>query len=421
MKFQAPLSFAVCALGVAVTNGQPLTAIIDKNEEEGTVTVRTCPAEFDACQLFEIDKISQETDALSLCDTVVDQIIRVDSYCGRDWDRFCVSTYNKCHKTCEDPEAILEIEKGPGGQNTPVNRTQIDCEPTAEPTPRPTPAPIQIDRADPVPTPDPTLAPTPGPTREPTPEPTPGPTREPTPEPTPAPIVETRIEPTPAPVPERVEATIVRGKGKGGIKGTKGTKGMFGKGGKGGVPDTKVDVEGKGHGKGGLGIATGKGSKGRGKGGDGTLGANVKAEGKGLGKGGLGIATGKGSKGYGKGGVNGGTIVADGASIGKGKGGSYGGKGGTTSDGAPAASTGTGKGGSKGSKGTAAGAQAKALLTPTSLDVEPWSDSKEVTAQMLSDNALLGTGAISSAPSRSLCVFVLSLVTTVGVTMLSQF
>merc|ERR1711957_530809 len=106
---------------------------------------------------------------------------------------------------------------------------------------------------------------------------------------------------------------------------------------------------------------------------------------------------------------------------GKGKGGSYGAKGGTSSEGSAAASTGTGKGGSKGSKGTAAAAPAKALFTKTSLDVEPWSDSKEVTAQMLSDNALLGTGAISSAPSRSLCVFVLSLVTTVGVTMLSQF
>merc|ERR1711935_366897 len=117
-----------------------------------------------------------------------------------------------------------------------------------------------------------------------------------------------------------------------------------------------------------------------------------------------------GSKG-GKGGIQ--AVVAV---SGKSKDGSKGGKGGTFSSFASTGSS-TGTLGSKGSKGTPADTK----LIEASLEVGSWSASKEVTAQMLSDNALLGTGSISSAPSRSLGVFGLSLLTAVGVTMLSLF
>jgi hypothetical protein len=393
MKLQALLSLAVCALGGVVTNGQ-IDTVIDTNLEDGTVTVRSCPSDFDACRTYLPDQ--PEKAELKLCSDAVVQIIRMDSWCGKEWDRFCVSNYNKCYVPCGDEAAMVDIERGPGGGATPVNRTQITCPPTAQPTPRPTPAPIEEAKTD-------TLSPS---------------TRRPTP----APFEEARKE-TLAPSLKREETTTEApvSKGKGGTKGMKGAKGDFGKGKGGekggkGVLSTTVGKSGAKGAKAAFqtiveaGTFGKSGSKSGAKGAKAALSTIVEA----------GTTSNGGSKSGAKGGKGSLEDVAAASTTGKG-----GAKGAKAAFSAVSAASETSKGGSKGGAkgGKGAGDAAKSIggVTKASLEVESWSDSKEVTAQMLSDNALLGTGSISSAPSRSLGVFCLSLLTAVGVTMLSLF
>ena len=221
-------------------------------------------------------------------------------------------------------------------------------------------SPNAVVRSTPASTPNPTSNPTPNPTADPTSNPTPNPTADPTLNPTPNPTkspIDVKSNPTPTPAPNPPPAPVpVQVRAP--------------------DPTGHPTVEGKGKGKGAKGA---KGMKG------------VKAVGK------------SGAKGGTKGGTKG---------AGKSKEGS--------------------KSGHKGGKGQNVvhyntspvvhyNTSAASTYKKTSLEVsgEPWSN-KKAEVETLSENALLGVGAISSDSSRS-GFFVASLVTVVGVTMMSLF
>jgi len=233
MNYQAILSFlTVSTFGTALTSVQAQVDII--------ITPKECPQNYDPCQLFDAG-LSEACD-----DTRVRDIIIGDSFCGRDWDAWCVVKYTDCYDDTQCDVAQVATIAAAAGQNG-VNRTQTrnECPPTLAPTPNPTPIPTRN------PTPRPTRAPiaqttttplTPNPTPRPTPRPSPNPTPDPTPRPTRAPIASTS---TPTPT-----AGAKGGKGTKGTKGMKGMKGKEGsKGGKGGK-DGFMIVREEGVGKG---------------------------------------------------------------------------------------------------------------------------------------------------------------------------
>jgi hypothetical protein len=120
-------------------------------------------------------------------------------------------------------------------------------------------------------------------------------------------------------------------------------------------------------------------------------------------------------------GADDGTVVGKGAYYGK--------------DGSKSGSKGTkgyygGKGGyygTKGTKGYYSGGSSASMFSSVSYESasQPWTDQEdqkgqESVKQLLTDNSLLGAGPISSAPThQNYFVFGLSLVTAVGVTILS--
>jgi len=368
MNFQALFSFlTIVAFGAIVTaqdSGDTISVVIETNDDTETVTVRQCPADYNPC-------VNTTAGLFEDCDEIVADIIRRDSFCGREWDGFCVVAYNDCYNTNCNQE-LVDIIAANTGQSG-INRTQVECPPTAEPTPRPTPFPVA------------TGAPR-----------TPAPTRDPTPRPTPLPVA--------TGAPRSPEPTVL-GKGKGG-KGSKGSKGSKSKGTK---SKGKGGAFGKGKGKDG----SKDGSKGGSKDGSksGSKGA-VPGAGKGGGKGGSkdgSKAGSKGGKGY------------YGSKGGKGYYGSKGGKGYYGSKGGYYGSKG-GYYGSKGGKGYYGAKGSKGYYSDGArfyqASLTSGGNSEGVVSASLTDSSLLGINAVSSATSIG---SILSLVAAVGVTIASLF
>ena len=396
MNFQALFSFlTIVAFGAIVTtqDGDTISVVIETNDDTETVTVRQCPADYNPC-------VNTTAGLFEDCDEIVADIIRRDSFCGREWDGFCVVAYNDCYNTNCNQE-LVDIIAANTGQSG-INRTQIECPPTAEPTPRPTPFPVA------------TGAPR-----------TPAPTRDPTPRPTPLPVA--------TGAPRSPEPTVL-GKGKGG-KGSKGSKGSKSKGtkskGKGGAFGKGKGKDGSKDGsKGGSKDGSKSGSKGavpgagkgggKGSGKDGSKAGSKGGKGYYGSKGGKGYYGSKGGKGYygskgGKGyyGSKGGKGYY-GSKGGKGYYGSKGGKGYYGSKGGYYGSKG-GKGyyGAKGSKGYYSDGARFYQASLTS-----GGNSEGVVSASLTDSSLLGINAVSSATSIG---SILSLVAAVGVTIASLF
>jgi len=77
---------------------------------------------------------------------IVSQIVSRDSACGRNWDLFCLTTYNDCYNQACGParQGLIDVLASTGGPlGRPLDRNQIDknCPPTSEPSPSPTQSP----------------------------------------------------------------------------------------------------------------------------------------------------------------------------------------------------------------------------------------------------------------------------------------
>ncbi|QCA06830.1 S6 family peptidase [Pantoea vagans] len=127
-----------------------------------------------------------------------------DSYSG-------FSVYTPNYQVEDDNDRVLwvlESNKSPEPEPTPVPAPEVTPEPAPEVTPEPEPTPVPVPEVTPEPAPAPEVTPEPEPTPAPapevTPEPEPAPAPEvtPEPEPTPAPTPEVTPEPAPAPTPE---------------------------------------------------------------------------------------------------------------------------------------------------------------------------------------------------------------------------
>jgi len=146
MNYQALLSLlTVSAFGTALTS-------VQAQGVEITIITKECPQNYDPCQIFN-DGLSEACE-----DTRVRDIIIADSYCGRDWDAWCIVKYHDCYEDTPCDEAQVAVIATAAGQNG-VNRTQTrnECPPTPFPTPRPTRAPISQTTTAP-PTPNPTIS-----------------------------------------------------------------------------------------------------------------------------------------------------------------------------------------------------------------------------------------------------------------------
>eukprot|EP00535_Pseudo-nitzschia_heimii_P000780 CAMPEP_0197182882 /NCGR_PEP_ID=MMETSP1423-20130617/7000_1 /TAXON_ID=476441 /ORGANISM="Pseudo-nitzschia heimii, Strain UNC1101" /LENGTH=389 /DNA_ID=CAMNT_0042633385 /DNA_START=43 /DNA_END=1212 /DNA_ORIENTATION=+ len=387
MTFRS-LPFLVSVVALGLQADAQIQQIISEDPVTGTVTVADCPADFDPCNTNEVGLPEG-------CDEIVTNIIQADSFCGREWDGWCVVNYNDCYGfQCSDQNAISEIAFAASENG--VDRSRLDCPPTAEPTRRPTRPPI----------------------------------------------AEAQILPTPAPVtPAPVGKGMSKGGTKGGTKGTKGTKGpksgFFGKDGSKGTKGTKGGFFGKDGSKGAL-------SKGvimpPGKGvvvtappvtapPSGSKGVPLPPSGKGATKGGS-----KGFKGgfFGKDGTKGGIKGGKAYYYGKGVLVPNPGKGVLVPN--PGKGVGKSGAGTKGAKGYYYGVPTTKyvpngkivngkLFSRTSFETseKPWKDEqeKEIVVQMTSDNALLGTSGSNTRSGRSSSFFVLTMVIAVGSTILS--
>jgi len=434
MKYQFLLSLlAVSALGTVFTAAEDQVEVITAitNNGDGTATVDLCNR--DPCYIYDEPFPSTcETEN----STIIVNMVSVDSWCGEEWDKWCVAHYHHCfgYRCGSDQETIARIEEITTGVNI-RNTTLKECAST--------PPPVRA-RSTSAPTTTPTPRPTPNPTPLPTDRPTPNPTPEPTPRPTFAPFAQTRSTPAPfaqtrsTPAPSKSKS-----KGKAGTKGTKGLGKIGSKlGGKigsklGGKTGSKLGgkLGSKLGGKTGSKLGGKTGSKLGGKTGS-KLGGKTgsKLGGKTGSKDGSKSGSKDGSKSGSKDGSKSGS--KDGSKSGSKNGRLSGGKG---YDGLSKSKGGIGAGKSKegsksGSKSGSKGAKGQVgtsgviysttsgvVYSQTSLEVnqDPWSN-EEAEVATLSDNALLGFGATSSATSYS-GVFVLSLVTAVGVAMLSLF
>ena len=423
MNFQFVLSLiAVSAFGSLFTNADDTIV---------SVTVDLCAR--DPCFLYDqpYPTDCNKEDAII---QIIDSIVAVDSWCGVEWDKWCVASYNYCGEAprCADQENVEIITEGVDIEGT----TLSEC-PALPRTPQPTPLPTATPTSRPLPRS--TFAPTRSPTRNPTPDPTPVPTPNPTPDPTAAPVpVVVRSTPapftdapvlrsTPAPVPPvgtRTTPAPTTSKSKEGTKsGSKdGSKSGSKLGGKFGSKDgTKL-----GKGKSGTKLGSKGGILGKSKDGskDGAkIGGKIGSKNgvKSGSKSGTKLGTKLGSKGGVKSGSKSGTKLGskNGTKSGRGKVGSK----------IASKIVSKGKAGSKSKDGNGGASAANSYVvktsgvvySKTSLEVSqnPWSDEVGKVAT-LSDNALLGFNQASSATSH-FSVFVLSLATAAGVAMLSLF